>query len=230
MRKSPSQCRHAQNREMPLGTQPLAFLRFVSHDAMFMFMTFMSPTRGTQTDTRPWSWGGVCNRAVLTPEPELLGVAPSWCFSLFHVARIELLRCLQPEFAQNSAANNHLLGRSSVTSLPAMYANAMNNAAWSLSMDLGEKQYCAQYDDYGYDYEGNFQDWMYYVDEIETTDTGSYTPSEVETIEAFFDPCGTTPTVNSPMGGSVKVLAPDPLVHKQPQSPVLVLLVLARSR
>ncbi|CAK9095008.1 Hypothetical protein SCF082_LOCUS44638 [Durusdinium trenchii] len=133
-------------------------------------------------------------------------------------------------FAQNSAANNHLLGRSSVTSLPAMYANAMNNAAWSLSMDLGEKQYCAQYDDYGYDYEGNFQDWMYYVDEIETTDTGSYTPSEVETIEAFFDPCGTTPTVNSPMGGSVKVLAPDPLVHKQPQSPVLVLLVLARSR
>ena len=26
------------------------------------------------------------------------------------------------------------------------------------------------------------QDWMYYMDEIETTDTGSYTPSEVETM------------------------------------------------
>ena len=30
------------------------------------------------------------------------------------------------------------------------------------------------------------QDWMYYMDEIETTDTGSYTPSEVETMEPWF--------------------------------------------
>ena len=63
------------------------------------------------------------------------------------------------------------------------------------------------YEEYGnYDYEetGNYYqlDWMYGMDEIETTDTGSYTPSEVETIEAYFDTHGvTTPvTTTSPMG------------------------------
>ena len=61
------------------------------------------------------------------------------------------------------------------------------------------------------------EDWIYYVDEIETTDTGSYTPSEVETIEAYFDSCVNTPTVTSPMGewlqqhGLLSSMPADPL-------------------
>lgn len=59
---------------------------------------------------------------------------------------------------------------------------AVNNA-WSLMGQQFEKYGY----DYGYEYEGNqyFNDWMYYMDEIETND-GSYTPSEVD-MEAMFD-------------------------------------------
>ena len=60
---------------------------------------------------------------------------------------------------------------------------AVNNA-WSLMGQQFEK-YGYEYD---YEYEGNQffnNDWMYYMDEIETND-GSYTPSEVD-MEAMFD-------------------------------------------
>lgn len=81
---------------------------------------------------------------------------------------------------------------------------AMNTSAqWSVPMDhmYASEDTAAGYEGYGnYEYEetGDYyqQDWMYYMDEIETTDTGSYTPSEVETMEAYLDSHGATPTVN----------------------------------
>eukprot|EP00438_Fugacium_kawagutii_P006125 Skav220336 [mRNA] locus=scaffold4823:4519:11876:- [translate_table: standard] len=80
-----------------------------------------------------------------------------------------------------------------------MYATG--NTTWSVSMGLDQSMYAedcnAGYEEYGnYDYEetGDYyqrtNEWMYYMDDMETTD-GSYTPSEVETMAA-----GRNTTVN----------------------------------
>ena len=45
------------------------------------------------------------------------------------------------------------------------------------------------------------QDWMYYMDEIETTDTGSYTPSEVETMAARWISCHSHGTLDGVFHG-----------------------------